>query len=615
MHEPNLDHILSLGIGNMSAKVVFFTKYLGKEFISPINYVTAFLIGAAINIAQGQAIFFSSVPYVIPLLVQTLSKASVKFRYREFEVLSLLPAERKDPAFIIDSSGKIIASKGKTNAFLKRHLIDNLHHIFSAEDAKAILELAKKTGGSLAAESFELYSKSVRKWYQVQVKLDGPSNLILVWFEDITLRKALDFSLSAIRKFSGEMISSIDEFIRIDSVYDRVAWLILQEGYHGVFITREDQKGNFFGYVFKKDQDNLVRSDQINIIRSSRASVLDSRKQERIIAAAKSETETQETFDNAHQCNPAVKDFLKDPITNYINYHEGDVSIIAFNKNDGINKNDFFFMETVVNTARSITYLIDLAIGKNRLLSALEVAKEVQQNLLPQNNPNIAGFDIAGKSLYCDKTGGDYYDFLKPSPDPSGRFSIVVGDVTGHGVEAALLMTTARALIRSETFHSENISQVVNRVNRHLAFDVHDTGRFMTLFYLTCDPANMSLHWVRAGHDPAIFFDPATDTFEELQGPGLALGVDENWQYKENEKTGLAKGQVILIGTDGIWETRNPQGKLFGKAPLYDIIRQNAASSASQILDTIFEALDRFKQGLRAEDDITLVVIKIEGDT
>jgi len=136
----------------------------------------------------------------------------------------------------------------------------------------------------------------------------------------------------------------------------------------------------------------------------------------------------------------------------------------------------------------------------------------------------------------------------------------------------------------------------------------------MTLFYLTCDPANRSLHWVRAGHDPAIFFDLATDTFEELHGPGLALGVDENWQYKENEKTGLAKGQIILIGTDGIWEARNPQGKLFGKAPLYDIMRQSAALSAGQILDTIFEAWDCFKQGLRAEDDITLVVIKIDED-
>jgi serine phosphatase RsbU (regulator of sigma subunit) len=598
----------------MSAKIVFFAKYLVKEFVSPINYVTTFLIGAVINIAQGQTIFFSSAPYVIPLFVQTLSKASVRYKNRELDILSLLPAERKDPVFIIDSSGKIIASKGKTKAFLKRHLIDNIHEVFSADDVKATLELATKNGDSLSAKSFEFYSKSVSKWYQVQVKLADPSSYILVWFDDITLRKALDFSLSAIRKFSGEIISSIDEFIRIDSVYDRVAWMILQEGYQGVLITRQDQKGNLFGYVFKKDQDNLARSDQINISKSSQAPVLDSRKKERIIAAAKSETETQKTFDNTHQFNPAVKGFLKVPITNYINFHEGDVSIIAFNKIDGINKNDFSIMETVVNTARSITYLIELAIGKNRLLSALEVAEEVQQNLLPQNNPNIPGFDIAGASLYCDETGGDYYDFLKHSQDSSGRFSIVVGDVSGHGIEAALLMTTARALIRSEAFHSSNVSQVVNEVNRHLAFDVQDTGRFMTLFYLTCDPANRSLHWIRAGHDPAIFFDPATDTFEELHGPGLALGVDENWQYRENEKTGLAKGQVILIGTDGIWEARNPQGKLFGKAPIHDIIRQSAALSASQILDTIFEAWDLFKQGLRAEDDITLVVIKVDED-
>ncbi|MEE9529595.1 MAG: PP2C family protein-serine/threonine phosphatase, partial [Syntrophobacteria bacterium] len=247
-------------------------------------------------------------------------------------------------------------------------------------------------------------------------------------------------------------------------------------------------------------------------------------------------------------------------------------------------------------------------------LSALEVAEEVQQNLLPQKNPSIEGFDIAGKSIYCSQTGGDYYDFLNVPEGSRGRFSIVVGDVTGHGIEAALLMTTARALIRSRAFQPGTISQVVTDVNRHLTLDVYGTGRFMTLFYLTIDPANQSLQWVRAGHDPAIFYDPATYTFEELRGSGMALGVDEDWQFEENEKTGLVKGQIVVVGTDGIWETQNPKGEMFGKDPIYNIIRQNAAASASEILNAIVDALKRFQKDREPEDDVTLVVIKIDED-
>ena len=598
----------------MLEKTAVFSRYFGKEYVNPINYGTAFLIGAAINTAQGNGIFFSAVPFVIPLLVLTFSKGSVKYRNRNSDILLQLPGERTDPAFVIDRSGKIVASKGNTDEFFRKHRIKGIHHLFSEQEGKTILEVAERMSSNLTVESLELYSKLARKWYQVQIKMSSGSDHILVWLEEITQRKALDFSLSAIRRFSSEMITSINELIRTNDAYDRVSRLILQEGYNGVFITREDQEGNLAGHVFRQDNGKLMRSDSIKVSKNSPAPVLDSRKLKRITTGIKAETETQEAFESAHPFDKRVKDFLAFPVTNFINYHEGNISIIAFNKEDGINRYDFSAMETLANTARSITYLIDLAIGNNRLLSALEVAEEVQQNLLPQKNPSIEGFDIAGKSIYCSQTGGDYYDFLNVPEGSRGRFSIVVGDVTGHGIEAALLMTTARALIRSRAFQPGTISQVVTEVNRHLTLDVSGTGRFMTLFYLTIDPANQSLQWVRAGHDPAIFYDPVTDTFEELRGSGMALGVDEDWQFEENEKTGLAEGQIILLGTDGIWEAHNQKGGMFGKDPIYNIIRQNAAASASEILNAIIDALNRFRKDLEPEDDVTLVIIKIDED-
>jgi sigma-B regulation protein RsbU (phosphoserine phosphatase) len=196
----------------------------------------------------------------------------------------------------------------------------------------------------------------------------------------------------------------------------------------------------------------------------------------------------------------------------------------------------------------------------------------------------------------------------------SGKIGVVVGDVSDHGIPSALLMATVRASIRQRSMQSNNISSIITDVNRQLSRDVEDSGRFMTLFFLTVDLPHRNLRWVRAGHDPAILYNPNTNTFENLMGPGLALGVNQNWQYKENKKSALAKGQIILLGTDGIWEARNINGDLYGKKPLYEIIRQNFDKSAKEILDALLDDLFRFQAGRKLEDDVTIVVLKIELD-
>jgi sigma-B regulation protein RsbU (phosphoserine phosphatase) len=237
---------------------------------------------------------------------------------------------------------------------------------------------------------------------------------------------------------------------------------------------------------------------------------------------------------------------------------------------------------------------------------------DVQQNLLPQKNPDIDGLDIIGKSIYCDKTGGDYFDFLDTGDPRKGEISVVVGDVSDHGIPSALLMATARGSIRQRSSLPGSIGRIVSDVNHQLTRDVGESGQFMTLFYLTIELDARRLQWVRAGHDPAIFYDPNMDTFEDLMGAGMALGLDQDWQYNANEKTGLTGGQIILLGTDGIWEARNRKGEMFGKRPIYEIVRQNTAGSAKEILDQIIQSLMRFQEDFRPEDDVTLVVIKID---
>jgi sigma-B regulation protein RsbU (phosphoserine phosphatase) len=133
----------------------------------------------------------------------------------------------------------------------------------------------------------------------------------------------------------------------------------------------------------------------------------------------------------------------------------------------------------------------------------------------------------------------------------------------------------------------------------------------MTMFYLSIDAAKMHAHWVRAGHDPAIFYDPGTDSFEELGGSGIALGIEGDWLYKAYLKTALDSGQIIFLSTDGIWEAFNPKGDMFGKDRICDIIRKNSSLSAQEIINVILESLKSFQQGAQIEDDITLVVIKI----
>ena len=244
------------------------------------------------------------------------------------------------------------------------------------------------------------------------------------------------------------------------------------------------------------------------------------------------------------------------------------------------------------------------------LKQSLSLAKEVQQNLLPDAPPKIDGLDVAGMSVYCDETGGDYFDYLDLSEISPNRLGVVVGDVTGHGIAAAMLMTTGRALIRSRATQPGALTDLMKSLNRILDADM-GADRFMTLFYMVLDREKRLAHWVTAGHDPAITYDPATDTFGELAGCDIPLGIEPDWEFTEHPPAELRDGEVIVIGTDGIWETRNPHGKFFGKEALREVIRANASRTADEIGKAIVEAVDQHRRQRPQEDDVTLVVIKV----
>jgi sigma-B regulation protein RsbU (phosphoserine phosphatase) len=243
---------------------------------------------------------------------------------------------------------------------------------------------------------------------------------------------------------------------------------------------------------------------------------------------------------------------------------------------------------------------------------SLELAMEVQQSLLPTIPPHVSGLDIAGRSLYCDETGGDYYDFLHFTEWGPGRVVVAVGDVAGHGISAALLMTTARALLRARIAQPGTLAQVMTDANRLLCMDTAQSGNFMTLFLLLLDAGQRQSLWVRAGHDPAIVYDPVADTFDDWVGAGMAMGIDETQSFQENRFSAWSPGLIILLGTDGIWETENADGEMFGKERVRDVIRRRRDGSSEEILQAIIDAIGSFRQAAPQRDDVTLVVVKIK---
>jgi len=245
-----------------------------------------------------------------------------------------------------------------------------------------------------------------------------------------------------------------------------------------------------------------------------------------------------------------------------------------------------------------------------RMQKSLSLAMEVQRNLLPSEAPAIAGLDVAGHSTYCDETGGDYFDFLDVSPAQEDTAVIVIGDVMGHGVAAALLMATARGILRSRSAIPGSLGDFLEHLNDMLVVDTNGE-RFMTMLLATVSAGRDELRWASAGHGPPLIYDAANDTFPELTGGGLPLGLVAGETYEEHVQGGIQPGTIVLASTDGLSETMDVQGKQFGSERLLQILRAHARKSAAEISEIIRNALAEHRGGLAQDDDLTFVVAKV----
>ncbi len=244
--------------------------------------------------------------------------------------------------------------------------------------------------------------------------------------------------------------------------------------------------------------------------------------------------------------------------------------------------------------------------------NALAVAMEVQQNLLPASVPVNPNLDISAFSTYCDETGGDYYDF----PDlgqveevDDGSLLLAIGDVTGHGIAAALIMATARASIRTRLRHEGSLGTILGDVNEVLEADIPG-GRFMTLLALVISPDGGTFKWAGAGHDPPLIYDSVADEFREPEGGDVPLGIIPDASFEEYESDFGPPGSILLVGTDGIWETAAPGGEMFGKDRLRALMYEYRAETSQQIGTEIISSLNTFRGSDRPLDDVTLIIIK-----
>ena len=234
----------------------------------------------------------------------------------------------------------------------------------------------------------------------------------------------------------------------------------------------------------------------------------------------------------------------------------------------------------------------------------LEQAAEIQQRFLPAKAPFVPGLDLAGHNAPCRTVGGDYYDFF---PYENGRVAMVLGDVSGKGMPASLLMMSLQARVQVLIEEPENLGSVLTRLNRLTAINC-PSNRFITFFMCLLDGSTGDLVFANAGHNPPLVMR-ATGEAEWLEASGCVLGVLPMMKYDES-RTCLDAGDVLVVFSDGVTDALNPQGEEFGEQRLAEAARKHRGESSAAILEGVNQAIADWSAGTPLPDDLTLLVAR-----
>jgi serine phosphatase RsbU (regulator of sigma subunit)/pSer/pThr/pTyr-binding forkhead associated (FHA) protein len=241
---------------------------------------------------------------------------------------------------------------------------------------------------------------------------------------------------------------------------------------------------------------------------------------------------------------------------------------------------------------------------RERLEHELKLASEIQQRLQPSSPPVVEGYDLQGVSFSCYEVGGDYYDFI---PRCDGKLLVALGDVSGKGTAAALLMSSLHAAMHAQVAANSSLLETINAVNQYLAKNT-PTNRFVTLFLAELDAESGAMNFINAGHNPPLIAH-ADGRIEQLASGGFPLGIMPMAQYDVGQ-TRLQKGEALVIYSDGVSEANNTKGEEFGVERLEEVVKKHLSASAAGLRDKVESALSSFTQTAPAGDDITLVIVK-----
>jgi sigma-B regulation protein RsbU (phosphoserine phosphatase) len=247
---------------------------------------------------------------------------------------------------------------------------------------------------------------------------------------------------------------------------------------------------------------------------------------------------------------------------------------------------------------------------RQRMEQELAIGRRIQLSLLPETCPSVPGWELAALYEAAQQVGGDYYDFFE-LPDGTGRLGLVIADVTGKGVPAALMMAFSRAIIRTEAMSGRNPADVLERANRIIVQD-NRSQLLLSAFYATLDTRSGQLAYASGGHDHPFWLHAATGICEELHSRSLVMGAFP-FIALEERAIDLAAGDLLLLYTDGVTEARAADGHMFGEARLQAALAANPAASAGEVLRTIVGAIKTFVGEAPPADDLTLVVVKRNG--
>jgi len=236
----------------------------------------------------------------------------------------------------------------------------------------------------------------------------------------------------------------------------------------------------------------------------------------------------------------------------------------------------------------------------------LDIARSIQQDLLPAESPKLEDFDIAGWNEPANQTGGDYFDWQSL---PDGRLAISLGDATGHGIGPALVSALCRAYARASLVVDNKHHQVLERLNKLLADDL-SANRFVTFAILFLDPQKAEVEVLSAGHGPILCYRHATREMENLEAQGIPLGMIAGVSYENALVRWLAPNDMIVLVTDGFYEWENRNGEEFGLQRLESAIRQSHDCSAEEVISKLRFAVEDFCGGTEQKDDLTAVVLK-----